>query len=76
MGEENGIPPQGFDLGNSPLDLTRDLIREHPRAVMAKIRQEVGALQDMGHILLFAAILSLYHVLSLKICRKPAKDCL
>ena len=35
MGEENGIPPQGFDLGNSPLDLTRDLIRERPRAVMA-----------------------------------------
>lgn len=35
MGEENGIPPQGFDLGNSPLDLTRDLIREHPHAVMA-----------------------------------------
>ena len=33
MGEENGIPPQGFDLGNSPLDLTR--VREHPRADMA-----------------------------------------
>ena len=23
MGEENAITPQGFDLGNSPLDLTR-----------------------------------------------------
>lgn len=35
MGEENAIAPQGFDLGNSPLDLTRELAIAHPHAVMA-----------------------------------------
>lgn len=35
MGEENAIPPRGFDLGNSPLDLTRALVRGHTCAVMS-----------------------------------------
>lgn len=35
MGEENAIAPQGFDLGNSPLDLTKELITDRPHAVMA-----------------------------------------
>lgn len=35
MGEENAIPPQGFDLGNSPLDLTREIVQARGRAVMA-----------------------------------------
>ena len=35
MGEENAIAPQGFDLGNSPLDLTRELVSARPHAVMA-----------------------------------------
>ncbi|MCR4817518.1 MAG: 2-phosphosulfolactate phosphatase [Fretibacterium sp.] len=35
MGEENAIPPEGFDLGNSPLDLSREIIRAHPCGVMS-----------------------------------------
>ena len=35
MGEENAIAPQGFNLGNSPLDLTRELAAARACAVMA-----------------------------------------
>ncbi len=35
MGEENAIAPQGFDLGNSPLELTKELAVSRPQAVMA-----------------------------------------
>ena len=45
MGEENAIPPQGFDLGNSPLDLNHELIKTHSCAVMATTNG-TGALLD------------------------------
>ncbi|MDR1623238.1 MAG: 2-phosphosulfolactate phosphatase [Synergistaceae bacterium] len=35
MGEQNAIAPQGFDLGNSPLSITPELIRGFSCAVMA-----------------------------------------
>lgn len=35
MGERNAIAPQGFALGNSPLEITKELTRDHPCAVMA-----------------------------------------
>lgn len=35
MGEENAIPPQGFDTGNSPADLTREMAQSHSCAVMS-----------------------------------------
>lgn len=35
MGEVNGIPPEGFDFGNSPLALTHDIIRGHHCGVMS-----------------------------------------
>ncbi len=35
MGERNAIPPQGFHLGNSPLDITKDLTEKHPCAIIA-----------------------------------------
>lgn len=35
MGEVNGIPPEGFDMGNSPLELTYDVIRAHYCGVMS-----------------------------------------
>ena len=35
MGERNAIAPQGFDLGNSPLDITPALVREYSCSVMA-----------------------------------------
>lgn len=35
MGEVNGIPPEGFDLGNSPLELNYGLIQEHYCGVMS-----------------------------------------
>ncbi|MCR5346558.1 MAG: 2-phosphosulfolactate phosphatase [Fretibacterium sp.] len=44
MGEENAIPPEGFDLGNSPLDLSRECVRSHPRAVMSTSNGTVALL--------------------------------
>lgn len=35
MGEVNGIPPEGFDFGNSPRELNYDIIREHYCGVMS-----------------------------------------
>jgi len=34
MGEREALPPEGFDLGNSPLDYTRDTLRDKPFAVI------------------------------------------
>ena len=35
MGEVNGIPPEGFDLGNSPNELNYELIQKHYCGVMS-----------------------------------------
>ena len=35
MGEVNGIPPEGFDAGNSPIELTYDIVRGHYCGVMS-----------------------------------------
>ena len=35
MGEVNGIPPEGFDLGNSPLELSQKILAEHSCGVMS-----------------------------------------
>ncbi|MDR1873407.1 MAG: 2-phosphosulfolactate phosphatase [Synergistaceae bacterium] len=35
MGERNAVAPQGFDLGNSPLSITRELCGKYSCAVMA-----------------------------------------
>jgi len=35
MGERNALPPPGFDLGNSPLELSPSLLASRPAAVMA-----------------------------------------
>lgn len=35
MGEVNGIPPEGFDAGNSPVELTYDIVRGHYCGVMS-----------------------------------------
>ena len=35
MGEVNGIPPEGFELGNSPLDLNSENVKLHSCAVMS-----------------------------------------
>ncbi|HOO62765.1 MAG TPA: 2-phosphosulfolactate phosphatase [Synergistaceae bacterium] len=34
MGERNSFPPEGFDLGNSPRELSRELCQARPAAVM------------------------------------------
>jgi 2-phosphosulfolactate phosphatase len=34
LGERHGLPPEGFDLGNSPRDLTEEICRSHPLAIM------------------------------------------
>lgn len=35
MGERNAIAPQGFDMGNSPLDITEATVKEKTCAIMA-----------------------------------------
>lgn len=45
MGEVNGIRPEGFDLGNSPLDLNYELIQEHYCGVMATTNGTKALLQ-------------------------------
>ncbi|MBQ6973056.1 MAG: 2-phosphosulfolactate phosphatase [Synergistaceae bacterium] len=47
MGEVNGIPPEGFDFGNSPLALTYDIIRGHYCGVMSTTNG-TGALLEAG----------------------------
>ncbi|MDD2206820.1 MAG: 2-phosphosulfolactate phosphatase [Aminobacterium sp.] len=34
MGERNALSPEGFDLGNSPLDLSKELLARRPSGVM------------------------------------------
>lgn len=48
MGEVNGIPPEGFDLGNSPVELTYDLIREHCCGVMSTTNGTVALNEAFG----------------------------
>ncbi|MBQ7560547.1 MAG: 2-phosphosulfolactate phosphatase [Synergistaceae bacterium] len=45
MGEVNGIPPEGFNLGNSPVDLNLGLIREHNCGVMSTTNGTVALLE-------------------------------
>ena len=48
MGEINGIPPEGFDLGNSPVDLTYELIQEHYCGVMSTTNGTVALNEAYG----------------------------
>jgi len=45
MGEQNAIAPQGFDLGNSPLEITAELIQKNKCAVMATTNGTVAMLK-------------------------------
>lgn len=45
MGEVNGLPPEGFDLGNSPVELNYDLIRNHYCGVMSTTNGTVALCQ-------------------------------
>ena len=45
MGEVNGLPPKGFDLGNSPVELTYELIQEHYCGVMSTTNGTVALCQ-------------------------------
>ena len=45
MGEVNGIPPEGFDAGNSPLELNYNLIQEHYCGVMSTTNGTVALLE-------------------------------
>jgi 2-phosphosulfolactate phosphatase len=35
MGEKNSVPPEGFDAGNSPLEIDEKIVEQHPTAIMA-----------------------------------------
>ncbi|MCL2010991.1 MAG: 2-phosphosulfolactate phosphatase, partial [Synergistaceae bacterium] len=45
MGEQNAIAPQGFDLGNSPLEITPELVQKNPCAVMVTTNGTVAMLK-------------------------------
>ncbi len=45
MGEVNGLPPKGFDLGNSPVELNYSLVQEHYCAVMSTTNGTVALCQ-------------------------------
>lgn len=45
MGEVNGIAPEGFDLGNSPVELSYDVIRGHYCGVMSTTNGTVALVQ-------------------------------
>lgn len=45
MGEVNGIPPEGFDAGNSPIELTYDIVRGHYCGVMSTTNGTVALLE-------------------------------
>ena len=45
MGEVNGLPPEGFDLGNSPVALDYDIIRQHYCGVMSTTNGTVALCQ-------------------------------
>lgn len=46
MGEVNAVPPEGFDLGNSPLKLTREIIAGH--CGVMSTTNGTGALLEAG----------------------------
>ncbi len=45
MGEVNGIPPEGFDFGNSPLELNYKLIQDHYCGVMSTTNGTIALLE-------------------------------
>jgi len=45
MGEQDAVAPPGFDLGNSPLEITETLVQETPCAVMATTNGTVAMLK-------------------------------
>ena len=45
MGEVNGIPPEGFDLGNSPADLNYKVVQEHYCGVISTTNGTVALLE-------------------------------
>lgn len=45
MGEVNGIPPEGFDFGNSPNELNYELIQSHYCGVMSTTNGTVALLE-------------------------------
>ena len=45
MGEVNGLPPDGFDLGNSPTELNYSLVQEHYCGVMSTTNGTVALCQ-------------------------------
>lgn len=45
MGEVNGIPPEGFDFGNSPVELDYALIQQHYCGVMSTTNGTVALVQ-------------------------------
>ena len=71
MGEQNAIAPQGFDLGNSPLEITEALVQKNPCAVMATTNGTVAMLKaaSTGVPVLIACARNARSVLSVALSR-------
>lgn len=71
MGEQNAIAPQGFDLGNSPLDITEELTRSHTSAVMATTNGTKAMLRasETGTPVLVACARNAYAALDLALTK-------
>ena len=71
MGEQNAIAPQGFDLGNSPLEITEELVKKNPCAVMATTNGTVAMLKaaSTGAPVLVACARNAHSALSVALSR-------
>lgn len=48
MGERNAVPPEGFDKGNSPLEITEEITKKYPTAIMATSNGTKGLLKAIA----------------------------
>ena len=48
MGERDALPPEGFDMGNSPLEYSRDILQEKPFAVITTTNGTRALIRALG----------------------------
>jgi phosphosulfolactate phosphohydrolase-like enzyme len=71
MGEQNAVAPPGFDLGNSPFDITRELAQKYTCAVMSTTNGTKALLKaaSMGVPVLAACARNAFYALDLALSK-------
>ncbi|MDR1377507.1 MAG: 2-phosphosulfolactate phosphatase [Synergistaceae bacterium] len=71
MGEQNAVAPQGFDLGNSPLGITPEMIQKYSCAVMATTNgtKAISKAASMGTPVLIACARNAFAALDLALTK-------